>query len=146
MKLFYAPGSSSLLPHIVLHEAELPFDPMKIDEHTKVISGGGDYRSVNPLGYVPALVLDDGTLLTEGAAIVQYIADLVPGKKLAPRTARSKGSNYKLGSISSRARCTRVASPRSSIRAFQRKAETYSALVSGPASRILTGICRPTST
>jgi glutathione S-transferase len=84
MKLFYAPGSSSLLPHIVLHEAELLFEPIKIDEHTKVISGGGDYRSVNPLGYVPALVLDDGTLLTEGAAIVQYIADLVPGKKLAP--------------------------------------------------------------
>jgi glutathione S-transferase len=84
MKLFYAPGSSSLLPHIVLHEAQLPFEPVEINEHSKVISGGGDYRSVNPLGYVPALVLDDGTLLTEGAAIVQYIADLVPAKKLAP--------------------------------------------------------------
>jgi glutathione S-transferase len=85
MKLFYAPGSSSLLPHIVLREAELPFEPIKIDEHTKVISGGGDFRSVNPLGYVPVLVLDDGTQLTEGAAIVQYIADLVPEKKLAPQ-------------------------------------------------------------
>jgi glutathione S-transferase len=84
MKLFYAPGSSSLLPHIALHEAGLPFETVKIDEHTKAITGGGDYKSVNPLGYVPALVLDDGTLLTEGAAIVQYIADLVPGKKLAP--------------------------------------------------------------
>jgi len=84
MKLFYAPGSSSLLPHIVLREAELPFEPIRIDEHTKAISGGGDYRSVHALGYVPALVLDDGTLLTEGAAIVQYVADLVPGKKLAP--------------------------------------------------------------
>jgi glutathione S-transferase len=84
MKLFFAPGSSSLLPHIVLHEAQLPFDPVRINEHTKAISGGGDYRSVNPLGYVPALVLDDGTLLTEGAAIVQYIADLVPARKLAP--------------------------------------------------------------
>src|SRR3974390_2804461 len=84
VKLFYAPGSSSLLPHIVLQEAELPFEPVRIDEHTKIISGGGDYRSVNPLGYVPALALDDGTLLTEGAAIVQYIADLVPEKKLAP--------------------------------------------------------------
>jgi len=83
MKLFYAPGSSSLLPHIVLREAGLPFEPIRIDEHTKAISGGGDYRRVNPLGYVPALVLDDGTLLTEGAAIVQYIADLVPGT-LAP--------------------------------------------------------------
>ena len=50
MKLFYAPGSSSLLPHIALHEAGLPFEPVRIDEHTKIISGGGDYRSVNPLG------------------------------------------------------------------------------------------------
>jgi glutathione S-transferase len=85
MKLFYAPGSSSLLPHIVLYEAGLPFTAAKINEHTKVIEGGGDYRKVNPLGYVPALVLDDGTLLTEGAAIVQYIADQVPAKNLAPQ-------------------------------------------------------------
>src|SRR5215467_4631410 len=84
VKLFYAPGSSSLLPHIVLHEAGLPFTAIKIDEHSKVIEGGGDYKKVNPLGYVPALVLDDGTLLTEGAAIVQYIADQVPSKKLVP--------------------------------------------------------------
>ena len=84
MKLFYAPGSSSLLPHIVLYEAGLPFTAVKVNEHTKVIEGGGDYRKVNPLGYVPALVLDDGTLLTEGPAIVQYVADQVPSKKLAP--------------------------------------------------------------
>jgi glutathione S-transferase len=84
MKLFYAPGSSSLLPHIVLHEVGLPFTAVKINEHIKVIEGGGDYRKVNPLGYVPALVLDDDTLLTEGPAIVQYIADLVPSKNLAP--------------------------------------------------------------
>jgi glutathione S-transferase len=84
MKLFYAPGSSSLLPHIVLYEAGLPFTAIKVDEHTKKIEGGGDYKKVNPLGYVPALVLDNGTLLTEGAAIVQYIADQVPSKNLAP--------------------------------------------------------------
>jgi glutathione S-transferase len=84
MKLFYAPGSSSLLPHIVLREAALSFQLIQINEHSKAISGGGDFRDVNPLGYVPALVLDDGTLLTEGAAIVQYIADLVPERKLAP--------------------------------------------------------------
>lgn len=84
MKLYYARGSSSLLPHIVLHEAGTPFSAIEIDEHTKVIEGGGDYRKVNPLGYVPALVLDNGTLLTEGPAIVQYIADQVPTKKLAP--------------------------------------------------------------
>ncbi len=84
MQLFYSPGSSSLLPHIVLYEAGLPFKAIKVDEHTKNIDEGGDYRNVNPLGYVPALVLNDGTLLTEGPAIVQYIADQVPTKKLAP--------------------------------------------------------------
>jgi glutathione S-transferase len=84
MKLFYAPSSSSLLPHIVLYEAGLPFVAVRINEHSKVIEGGGDFRNVNPLGYVPALALDDGTLLTEGAAIVQYIADQVPSKNLAP--------------------------------------------------------------
>jgi glutathione S-transferase len=84
MKLFYASGSSSLLPHIVLLEAGLPFTTVQIDEHTKDIQGGGNYRTINPLGYVPALVLDDGTLLTEGPAIVQWIADQVPAKSLAP--------------------------------------------------------------
>jgi glutathione S-transferase len=84
MKLFYAPGSCALLPHIVLLEAGLPFTAIKVDEHTKMVEDGGDYRNVNPLGYVPALVLDDGTLLTEGAAIVQYIADQVPSKRLTP--------------------------------------------------------------
>jgi len=84
MKLFYAPGSSSLLPHIVLYEAKLPFTAIKVDEHTKAIEGGGDYREVNPLGYVPTLQLDDGTLLTEGVAIVQYVADRAPAEGLAP--------------------------------------------------------------
>jgi glutathione S-transferase len=68
----------------VLYEAELPFTAIKVDEHTKQMEAGGDYRTVNPLGYVPALILDDGTLLTEGAAIAQYISDQVPWKKLAP--------------------------------------------------------------
>jgi len=84
MKLFYAIGSSSLSPHIVLHEAGLSFAAIKVNEHTKVIESGDDYRKVNPLGYVPALVLDDGTLLTEVAAIVQYIADQAPTRNLAP--------------------------------------------------------------
>jgi glutathione S-transferase len=88
MKLFYATGSSSLFPHIVLHEAGIPFEAIKIDEHTKEISGGGNYRSVNPLGTVPALALDDGTLITEGAIIAQYVADLVPEKQLVPRYGR----------------------------------------------------------
>jgi glutathione S-transferase len=84
MKLYYLPGASSLFPHIVLVEAGLPFDAVKVDEHTKAIEGGGDYRSINPLGYVPALHFEDGAVLTEATAIAQYVCDRVPAKKLAP--------------------------------------------------------------
>jgi glutathione S-transferase len=85
MKLYYMPGASSLFPHIVLVESGLSFDAVKVHEHTKVTDGGGDYRSVNPLGYVPALQLEDGSvLLTEAASIAQYVADRVPTKMLAP--------------------------------------------------------------
>ncbi|HEX5999132.1 MAG TPA: glutathione transferase GstA [Hyphomicrobiaceae bacterium] len=86
MQLYYAPGVCSLSPHIVLEEAGLKYDAVKTDTKTKNLADGGDgaYFKVNPLGYVPLLVLDDGTKLTEGPAIVQYLADLVPEKKLAP--------------------------------------------------------------
>ena len=84
MKLYYMPGACSLSPHIVLNEAGLAFDKVKVDGKTKAMDGGGDYRSENPLGYVPLLVLDDGTKISEGPAIVQYIADKVPAKNLAP--------------------------------------------------------------
>jgi glutathione S-transferase len=84
MKLYYAPGACSLSPHIVLNESGLAFDKVKTDTKTKALEGGGDYFKLNPLGYVPLLELDDGTRLTEGPAIVQYIADRVPEKKLAP--------------------------------------------------------------
>jgi len=84
MKLYYMPGACSLSPHIVLNEAGLKFDKVKVDGKSKAMDGGGDYRGVNPLGYVPLLELDDGTKLTEGPAIVQYIADKVPAKNLAP--------------------------------------------------------------
>jgi glutathione S-transferase len=84
MKLYYSPGACSLSPHIVLNEAGLPFEKIKADTKTKVLPDGSDYRAVNPLGYVPLLELDDGTRITEGPAIVQYIADQVPAKKLAP--------------------------------------------------------------
>src|SRR5262245_46382713 len=93
MKLFYAPGSSSLLPHIVLYEAGLPFTAIKVDEHTKEMEGGGDYRKINPLGYLPTLLLDDSTLLIEGPAIAQYISDQEPLENLAPQygaTERTK--------------------------------------------------------
>ena len=84
MKLYYSPGACSLSPHIVLNEAGLAFDKVKTDTRAKTTDGGGDFWKVNPLGYVPVLELDDGTRLTEGPAIVQYIADRVPEKKLAP--------------------------------------------------------------
>ena len=84
MKLYYLPGASSLFPHIVLVEAGLPFDAIRVDEHTKAIDGGGDYRNINPLGYVPALQLEDGAVLTETVAIAQYVCDRVPAINLAP--------------------------------------------------------------
>ena len=84
MKLYYSPGACSLSPHIVLLEAGLPFEKIKADTKTKVLPDGSDFRAVNPLGYVPVLELDDGTRITEGPAIVQYIADKAPGKNLAP--------------------------------------------------------------
>jgi glutathione S-transferase len=84
MKLYYAPGACSLSPHIVLNEAGLAFDKVRTDTKTKAMEGGGDFREINPLGYVPVLELDNGTRLTEGPAIVQWIADQVPAKKLAP--------------------------------------------------------------
>ncbi len=84
MKLYLSPGACSLSPHIVLREANLPFTPVKINNKTKEIEGGGDYRKVNPKGYVPALQLDDGQVLTEGPAIVQYLADKAPASRLAP--------------------------------------------------------------
>jgi glutathione S-transferase len=84
MKLYYSPGACSLSPHIVLEEAGIAFEKVKTDTKTKTIEGGGDFWKVNPLGYVPVLELDDGIRLTEGPAIVQYIADRVPEKRLAP--------------------------------------------------------------
>jgi glutathione S-transferase len=68
----------------VLNESGLAFELVRVDEHRKVMENGGDYRTVNPLGYVPALEFPDGTVLTEAVAIAQYVADLVPAKKLVP--------------------------------------------------------------
>lgn len=90
MKLYYAPGVCSLSPHIVLEEAGVKYSSVKTDIRAKTTEGGGDYKKTNPLGYVPALELDDGTILTEGPAIVQYIADKAPEKKLAPANGTLK--------------------------------------------------------
>lgn len=84
MKLYFAPGVCSLSPHIVLEESGLPFETEQVDLRKKTTATGADYNAVNPKGYVPALVLDNGVLLTEGPAIVQYLADQVPDKQLAP--------------------------------------------------------------
>ena len=84
MKLYYSPGACSLSPHIALHEAGLKFEALVASTKTHQLADGTDYYTINPLGYVPLLELDDGTRLTEGPAIVQYIADQVPDKQLAP--------------------------------------------------------------
>ncbi|MGB4466772.1 MAG: glutathione transferase GstA [Azovibrio sp.] len=84
MKLYYSPGSCSLSPHIVAEEAGIPLQLEKVDLMAKRTETGRDFWQINPKGYVPALELDDGQLLTEGAVIVQYLADLKPELGLAP--------------------------------------------------------------
>lgn len=84
MKLYYSPGACSLSPHIALREAGLPFDMVRVDFATRKTANGDDYLAINPKGYVPALQLDDGSVLTEGPAIVQYLADRAQATKLAP--------------------------------------------------------------
>jgi glutathione S-transferase len=85
MKLYYSRGACSLSPHIVLLEAGLPFTVDRVDLKTKKTEHGSDYLAINTKGTVPALQLDDGKVLTEGPAIVQYLADLKPESGLAPR-------------------------------------------------------------
>lgn len=85
MKLYYSPGACSLSPHIVLREAGLPFDLALASTKTKKLADGTDYYTVNPKGMVPVLELNDGQRLTEGPAIVQYLADQKPESGLAPK-------------------------------------------------------------
>ena len=84
MKLYYSPGACSLSPHLVLREAGLAFEPVMAPTKTHKLEDGTDYYTINPLGYVPMLELDDGTRLREVPAVMQYIADQVPQKNLAP--------------------------------------------------------------
>ena len=84
MKLYYSPGACSLSPHIVLHEAGLAYEPVLASTKTHQLADGTDFYTINPLGCVPVLELDDGTRLREGPAIVQYLADQAPHKNLAP--------------------------------------------------------------
>jgi glutathione S-transferase len=84
MKLYYSPGACSLSPQIVLQESGLAYEPVLASTKTHQLADGTDFYTINPLGYVPVLELDNGARLREGPAIVQYIADQVPEKKLAP--------------------------------------------------------------
>ena len=94
MKLYYSPGACSLSPHIAMHEAGLTFEAIAAPTKTHKLPDGSDYYAINPLGYVPYLVLDDGRALHEGPALVQYIADQAPAKNLAP--ANGTYERYKL--------------------------------------------------
>jgi glutathione S-transferase len=86
MKLYFTPGTCSLAPHIVIRELGLPVElrRVRLGPEPVVAADHSDYRALNPLGYVPLLELDDGRLLTEGVAILQYLADLAPAARLAP--------------------------------------------------------------
>ena len=94
MKLYYSPGACSLSPQIVLQESGLAYEPVLASTKTHQLADGTDYYTINPLGYVPLLELDNGARLREGPAIVQYIADQVPEKNLAP--ANGSFERYKL--------------------------------------------------
>jgi glutathione S-transferase len=85
MKLYFTPGACSLSPHITLIETGLPFELVQVDLRAKTTKSGDNYLTICPKGYVPALQLDNGAMLTEGAIIVQYLADQVPEKNLVPR-------------------------------------------------------------
>ncbi len=84
MKLYFRPDTCALSPHIVLRELGLPFELVEVDRETRITADGDDFLTINPKGYVAALMLDDGQVLTEGPAIVQYLADLRPEAGLAP--------------------------------------------------------------
>ena len=84
MKLYYAPGACSLAPHIVAREAGIPLGLEKVDLSSHTTETGANFRSINPKGYVPAIALDDGSVLTEAGAIIQYLADQRAGSGLAP--------------------------------------------------------------
>ena len=84
MKLYFAPGTISMMAHVALIESGIPFAAIRVDETSKRMEDGGDYRAVNAMGYLPALALDDGSVLLEAAAIVQYVADSRPQAKVAP--------------------------------------------------------------
>ncbi|MCE6981893.1 glutathione transferase GstA, partial [Pseudomonas frederiksbergensis] len=105
MKLYFAPNACSLAPHIILRELGLPFELVRVNNQSKRSADGRDFRTINPKGYVAALVLGNGEVLTEGPAILQYLADLKPETRLAPangswaRAGRDEGLDFISGGI-----------------------------------------------
>ncbi len=96
MHLYAAPGACSLAPHIVLRELQLPFRLVHVDNRSKRTAEGEDFRAINPKGYVAALQLDDGQVLTEGPAILLYLADRCPQAALAPPATADALPRYRL--------------------------------------------------
>lgn len=94
MKLFYSPGACSLSPHILALEAGIPLELVKVDLKEGRTEKGGNFRDVNPKGYVPAIQLDDGTVITEGIAIDMYLSKLKPEAKLMPDTSAPEFLNF----------------------------------------------------
>ncbi len=94
MKLYYSPGACSLAPHIVAREAGLPVTLEKVNLANRTTETGANFATINPKGYVPAVALDDGSVLTEAAAILQYLADQQPSAGLAP--ANGTTERYRL--------------------------------------------------
>lgn len=103
MKLYYSPGACSLSPHIVAHELSLALTLVKVDSQTKLTESGKNFLEINPKGYVPTLELDNGEILTEGPAIVQFLADLTPSSSIAPANGTFERSRLQemLGYINS---------------------------------------------
>jgi glutathione S-transferase len=103
MKLYFSPASCSLASQIALHEVGMSYEGVRVDLKTHLTADGTDFVSINPKGYVPALTLDNGELLTEGTAIMQYIADHTPAANLAPApgTAQRVRLNEWLGYVNS---------------------------------------------
>ena len=100
MKLYYSPGACSFAPHIALHEAGVPAEAIKVDLRAHKTADGADYYAINPKGYVPFLVLDDGSTLSEAHVILQYIADRKPGTIAPPHgTAERWKTNEWLGFV-----------------------------------------------
>jgi glutathione S-transferase len=94
MKLYYLPGACSLAPHIVLRETGTAVTLAKVDRNTKQTDTGENFLEVNPKGYVPAIALDDGTVITEAQVVLQYLADQTPDSGVAP--AAGTLDHYKL--------------------------------------------------